>query len=303
LTIADTFAMLEKATAERESTGGNFSGVYIPFLKVAPGKTNLLFLSDMEDSDEAPKVRFYRAYPTGEIVLNGTKTYEVAYENGDPYHPVAVAQKKKDGKELNPEYFSTKGFAYVVNLTGLQAVQFYLENGKKPTKKEIKDIGELQAAKVYIDQYVEAKQRHETKREELLERDENPIEIGDYVYHGIFIYNFGATITKAIYGYIQNLREDDVDWEDISLGEYVFSLLKQGEKKNTSYSLSPSYEAEDIPDELLDTYKGFLAEQEEGLSDFENLIDRRRNKPEGSDDDLPEEYRVTNTAAAEGWTA
>ncbi len=291
---------LQEATAER--TSGGFSGTRIPFMKVPKGKTRLLFLSDLESEDSTPDIRFYNYYPIpgrNGIELNGSITYEVYHKAGDPILDIFTQAKAKEGKKVNPQNFAKKGFAYVVNLTFLKAVNFYLERGKKPTSKEFGgDLTETTAAKAYIDQYDKLLEKHEEYRKSQIEAGED--DPGDFVLHGIFMYNFPFSITKAIATHIENLMNDEVEPEDISLREHVFALNKDGEGMNTSYSFTPDFPAEDVDPALTAPAERFVESNE--LSDFEGLLERRRNKPE--DEDLEAEYRVSNVPneqAASGW--
>lgn len=287
---------LKEASAER-SGGSNFTGTRVPFFTVAPGKTRLLFLSDLEDENsDVPDVKLYRYYPVpgnDPITLNGAKTYEIAYENGDEIHELFKASKRREGKEVKPEYFATKGFAYVINLTGLKAVNFYLQNNKLPTRSDFDgDINEAKAAKGYIENYKNLKKKHEEYRKNVLEGDSDKEDPGDFHYSGVFMYNFPVTITKHISSFVQALIDDGVDAEDISLKEYVFTLSKEGTGKQTSYAFSPDFPASEVDSELLETPLEFVENNE--LSDFDGLVNRKRNKSE--DEELEEEYKVSNVA-------
>jgi hypothetical protein len=295
MSILETLNMIGEATAEKKGSG--FSGVRIPFLTVAEGKTELLFLSDLEDPEgQVPDVRFYRSYPVrgsggSAVEVNGTKTYDIAYVDGDPLHEVYLKAKEKEGKTPNPQYFSLKGFAYVANLTGIKGVRFFQENNRAPSKKDgWKDINEIKAAKVYIQQYQDALERYNAYRDEQVKKgEEDP---GEFTYHGVFIYNFPVTITKGIHEYASTLIEEGYDVNEVSLREYYFTLIKSGSGQNTTYVLSIEDEASTLDEDLVGPLNTFVESNE--LSDFEGLVERKRVKS----DDIGD-YRISGVAKEE----
>ena len=295
---------VRKSLMERSSDGsGGFDGVKIPFLSLVNGKTNLLFLSDLDiHESDIPPVTFYHYYkPAKGYTVNGKEVWEIAYKPGDTLEPNYVASKKKEGKEPNPSYFPYKGFAYVVNLTALKAVQLFLERGgDENTNVDVKsnpiisskDFGkdpeEAKAAKGYLKQY-QAFLKNVKKNEE----NEVP------EFHGIYIYNFNVSITRGIGDFIDTLESDGYEISEVHMPEWVFTLSKGGEGLQTEYSFSINYPVEELSEDLVaPTYK-FLDENE-ALSDFSGLIDRKRYKTD--DDELDEEFKVSTMAdEAEEW--
>lgn len=309
-----SIAEVRKSFEERPAGGSsNFDGVRIDFIKLPEGKTRLLFLSDLEWVEDnplglennVPHARFYRYYkpaPNGTYnnkpayMQNDRPVFEFVYNEEDPFEPGFVKERQENNKSLNPDYFPIKGLAYILNLTALKAVSIYLEKGSVTLKDFNRNPDETKAAKDYIKQYELAKKNHAELRQRLLNNKDEPKDIGDFVWHGIYIYNFGVSISKEISNFIETLEADGIDQEEIRLGEYVFALGKSGEGIETRYSFTVDFPSDEIDPDLVAPAIGFLANNDE-LSDFENLIDRKRFK--GDDDDLEEEYKVSNVVEEE----
>jgi hypothetical protein len=297
---------VRKSITEKASGGGesSFDGVKIPFLKLAHGKTKILFLSELDVNSDGtvPPVTFYHYYkPPQGYTINGKPVYEVAWQDGDEFLPEFIAQKEEEGKNINPAYFPYKGFAYVINLTALKAVKLFLGRGgnsETPASKlegkdaliTSKDFGgrvnadEAMAAREYIKQYQKV----------LKMAEENEVELPEY--HGIFIYNFNVSITKDIAKFIDTLEADGEEFTDIKLTDWVFDLTKEGEGFDTEYALSINSPADEIPQDDINTPRKFLENNDE-LSDFSGLIDRKRYKTD--DEELEEDFKVSAVAEKE----
>jgi hypothetical protein len=299
--ITDVLRAVDERNASDNIIKKNFDGVKIPFLSVAHGKTQLQFLSDLDIREEAlyPHVEFYKYYrPAVPIDKGSYKIYEVAYSQGDAYEPSFVAHKVKEGKKINPDYFPYKGFAYIINLTALKAINIFLERGgdentnleKTPLIKstdfgKTKDVNQAAAGREYIAQYQKI-----IKSAKAAQKEDDSVQIPTA--NGIYIYNFNTTVTNSIHHYIKTLLADGEDFSDLSLRDWVFSLTKEGQGLNTSYTLTMDYPKEEIEHVLVSPTYEFL-DGTEPLSDFGNLVDRKRYK---TDEGREEDYKVSNVA-------
>lgn len=297
----------------RSSGGGNFTGVRIPFFSVPEGKSRVRFLSDLpihEVTGKVPNMELYRYYkpePNGKyngkpayILPNGKPSYEFAYHEDDEIEPGYVAKRKADKKRVDPARFPYKGFAYVQNLTGLKVVRAYLAHlaeGKPAGEFKVtstlfgRDVNEAAAGRAFFAEYKKAVKDHEEKREELLNDKDDPKDIGEFVYHGIYIYNFNLTVAKQLNITLKTLEADGYEEDEIHLPEWVFALTKSGTGMDTEYGFTLDFPADELDDELLQPTYDFLEGLEEGLSTFEGLIDRKRFK---DPEELEEEHKVSN---------
>ncbi len=292
----DSFMAVSASMEKPKSNGNKFAGERIPFLTIPVGKTRLHPISDLHDDENqtVPPVKMYRYYRLPEPVAlqdQRYKSFEVAWEKGDEFEPGYVEAQKNANKKINPDNFPWKGFMYVENLTALKAVQLHLE-GKNITSKEFsRDPHEAAAAKAYVQQYLKSKEEHENRREELLNDKDEPKDIGEFNYHGIFIYNFPVTITRKLAAFVRDFVEEGESPDDIHLTDYVFALTKEGEGKNTSYGFSIDYHISDLDESIVAPAREFLESKE--LSDFKGLLDRKRYKT----DELEEEVKISTMSA------
>lgn len=286
--ISDILAFKNR---DNSKGGQRFTGERIPFLTVPEGKTRLHPISDLpgDEDGKVPDVKFYRYYRLPSPVnLQGQhyESYEVAYDSRDDFEPGYLKYMQKEKKKVNPKNFPWKGFMYVRNLTALKAVDLFVNGETLNAKAFGRDVNELKAAKAYVEQYKKAKEDHDTRREELLNDKEDPKDIGEFVYHGIFIYNFPVTITRNIAQFIEDMNEEG---EEPRLTEYVFALTKEGKGKDTSYGFTIDYHVDDVDSDLVQVSVDYVESKE--LSNFDGLLDRKRFKDA---DELEEEVKISN---------